>query len=55
MWDVGSVTGAMASRLVSPLTEVVTVEPRGEGPRAAARLGLPALSGTLQDLRLPKG
>lgn len=55
MWEVGSGTGAMASRLVPPLTEVVTVEPLVEGARAAARLGLPALSGTLQDLRLPRG
>jgi SAM-dependent methyltransferase len=53
MWEVGSGTGAMASRLIPPLTEVVTVEPLAEGARAAARLGLPALCGTLQDLQLP--
>jgi len=53
MWEVGSGTGAMASRLLPPLTEVITVEPLIEGARAAARLGLPALCGTLQDLELP--
>jgi SAM-dependent methyltransferase len=53
MWEIGSGTGAMASRLSPPLTDVVTVEPLAEGARAAARLGLPAVCGTLQDLRLP--
>lgn len=53
MWEVGSGTGAMAKRLVPPLSEVVTVEPLVEGARAAAGLGLPALCGTLQDLNLP--
>ena len=53
MWEMGSGTGAMASRLVPPLTEVITVEPLVEGARAAAKLGLAALCGTLQDLELP--
>lgn len=53
MWEMGSGTGAMASRLMPPLTEVITVEPLVEGARSAAKLGLPALCGTLQDLQLP--
>ena len=55
VWEVGSGTGAMACRLVSPLREVITVEPLAEGAQSAARLGLPSLCGTLQDLGLPNG
>jgi len=53
MWEVGAGTGAMANRLIPPLTEIVAIEPLAEGARAAARLGLPSLSGTLQSLHLP--
>lgn len=53
MWEVGSGTGAMAKRLIPPLAEVVTVEPLTQGACAAARLGLPAICGTLHALLLP--
>jgi ubiquinone/menaquinone biosynthesis C-methylase UbiE len=53
MWEVGAGTGAMAHRLQSASTEVVTVEPLTAGARASASLGLASLCGTLQDLHLP--
>lgn len=53
MWEVGAGTGAMAHRLRSTLTEVITVEPLAAGARASAALGMTSLCGTLQDLRLP--
>lgn len=53
MWEIGSGTGAMASRLTPPLREIVTVEPFVQGAQAAAALGLPAFCATLEDLHLP--
>lgn len=53
LWEVGAGTGTMAHRLRDSITEVVVVEPLPAGARAAAALGLPALCGTLADLRLP--
>ena len=53
MWEVGAGTGAMASRLRSQLTEVITVEPLVAGAQTCAALGLTSLRSTLQDLGLP--
>ena len=53
MWEVGSGTGAVASRLRGRLPDIVAIEPLAAGAQAAARLGITSLCGTLQDFDLP--
>lgn len=53
IWEVGSGTGAVASRLRGRVPDIVAIEPLAAGAQAAARLGITSLCGTLQDFDLP--
>jgi SAM-dependent methyltransferase len=55
LWDIGSGTGSMATRLSQAGIDVVAVEPLKAGAEASARHGVASFCGTLQDLRLPDG